>query len=436
MRLYRSVLRVAPAILKAIPTEALKSAFHPDALLRAAESFGTPAYVYSEQVIRAKCEELRRHLTGVPYRLLYAMKANSSPAVLRIILEEGLGIDAVSPGELHLALKVGFPPDKILFSANNMTDAEMQDAAAFGVLLNIGELSRLEKLGRYAPGSSVCVRLNPQVGAGHHEHVITAGVHSKFGIPVEQAGEVLDMAERHGLQIIGLHQHIGSGIMSTTTLWQAMSVLLDAAHAFPYVHFLNFGGGLGIPYGPDDEPIDLENFGRRILNPLQTFADAHPSENLSFWFEPGRFLSAEAGVLLMRVNTLKTNRDRVFAGTDSGMNHLVRPAIYGSFHDICNLSNPDGALSEYDITGNICESGDVFARSRNVQEIREGDVLAVLDVGAYGMAMASQYNMRPLPAEALLTSNGELQLVRRRRSYEELVDDVLTDAFEVLAPSA
>ena len=405
--------------------------FHPNALLKAAEAFGTPTYVYSERVIRAKCDELRKHLSEVPYRLLYAMKANSCPAVLRIMLDEGLGIDAVSPAELHLALRVGFPPERILFSANNMTDAEMLDAADQGVLLNIGELSRLEKFGRHSPGSRVCVRLNPQVGAGHQEHVITAGERSKFGIPVEQTGDVREVAERNDLNIVGLHQHIGSGIMSTDTLWKAMSVLLEAARAFPNIDFLNFGGGLGVPYDPKDNPIDLDNFGRKILDPLRVFAERHHTSNLSFWFEPGRFLSAQAGILLVRVNTLKANRGRVFAGTDSGMNHLVRPAIYGSYHGIFNVSNPNGSPVEYDVTGNICESSDVFARSRIVQEIREGDVLAILDAGAYGMAMASQYNLRPLPAEVLLSSSGDLQLVRRRRTYVELVDDMLSDAVEV-----
>lgn len=407
---------------------ALKPTFDNSALLRAADEFGTPTYVYSEEVLRRQCAALREHLRGIPFRLLYAMKANSCPAVLRILMEEGLGIDAVSPGELHLALRVGFPPERILFSANNMTDAEMEDAAVAGVLLNIGELSRLDKFGRYAPGSAVCVRLNPQVGAGHHEHVITAGERSKFGIPVEQVASIHEVAQRHGLRIIGLHQHIGSGIMSAETLWKAMTVLLEAAEAFPDIRFLNFGGGMGIAYSPDDQPIDLNEFGRRIVDPLGAFADRHPSDTLAFWFEPGRFLTAEAGALLVRVNTLKTNRGRVFAGTDSGMNHLVRPAIYGSYHEIFNLSNPDGSLATYDVTGNICESSDVFARGRQLQEIREGDVLAVLDAGAYGMAMASEYNFRPLPAEVLLAADGELQLVRRRRTHQELVDEALDDA--------
>ena len=399
-------------------------------MLRAAETFGTPTYVYSERVVRAQCAKLRNHLHGIPTQLLYAMKANDNPAILRIMLDEGLGIDAVSPGELHLARVIGFRPERILFSANNMTDAEMREAAAEGVLLNIGELSRLEKFGIHAPGSPVCMRLNPQVGGGHHEHVITAGEQSKFGIPVDEIDRAKTIAARYDLEIRGLHQHIGSGIMNTEILWKAMSVLLDAAESFPDVHFLNFGGGLGVAYRPDEPELDLENFRRAIVDPLRRFRDAHPSESLSFWFEPGRYLTAQAGALMVRVNTLKSNRGRQFAGTDSGMGHLVRPAIYGAYHGIYNVSNPDGPERTYDVTGNICEAGDLFARERRVQEIREGDVLAILDAGAYGMAMASEYNLRPLPAEVLLTADGELKLIRRRGTVKELIGRLLaaTDA--------
>lgn len=401
------------------------SRLDPALLLKAAEDFGTPTYVYSERIVREQCAKLRRHLEGIPTRLLYAMKANDNPAILRIMLEEGLGIDAVSPGELHLARAIGFPPDRILFSANNMTDVEMHEAHSEGVLLNIGELSRLEKFGVFAPGSAVCIRVNPQVGGGHHEHVITAGEQSKFGVPVEEIGRVKEIARRHDLEIRGLHQHIGSGILNTEILWKAMQVLLDAAESFPDVRFLNFGGGLGIAYRPDERELDLENFRAGIVDPLQEFMNRHPSDELTFWFEPGRFLTAQAGVLLARVNTLKSNRSRCFAGTDSGMGHLVRPAIYGAYHEIANLSNPEGALRTYDVTGNICEAGDVFARGRPVQEIREDDVLAILDAGAYGMAMASEYNLRPLPAEVLMTDAGEVKLIRRRGTVRELVERML-----------
>lgn len=398
----------------------MKTPYQPDTLRHIAQTFGTPTYVYAESIIRRQCRQLRAHLSGLPLRLLYAMKANANPVLLQIIRAEGLGIDAVSPAELALALRVGFPPENVLFSANNMTDEEMHDAQARGVLLNIGELSRLEKFGRAYPGRAVCVRLNPQVGAGHHQHVITAGERSKFGIPVQEIDAVKAIARRHGLRIVGLHQHIGSGILNTEHIWRAISVLLEAAGAFPDVRFLNFGGGLGIPYGPHDEPLDFENFRERIVAPLLAFQQRHPSDDLTFWFEPGRYLMAESGVLLVQVNTLKPTPSRTFAGTNSGMGHLVRPAIYGAYHAIYNLSNPDGPLHTYDVTGNICESGDLFARDREVQEIREHDILALLDAGAYGTVMASEYNLRPLPAEVLIREDGTLQPIRRRLTYEEL----------------
>ena len=405
----------------------IKTPEHADVLLEAAEQFGTPTYVYAEETIRRQCRRLREHLNGLPAKLLYAMKANTSPAVLRIIRDEGFGLDAVSPAELELALRLGFAPEDVLFSANNMTDEEMHRVHESGALLNIGELSRLEAYGKAYPGADVCVRLNPKIGAGHHEHVITAGKQSKFGIPVEQAADVRRMAQAHGLRIVGLHQHIGSGILDGARLWEATAVLLEAAMGFPDVRFVNVGGGLGIPYRPDEHPLEAANVQATVAEPLRAFAREHLGPDVRFWFEPGRYLVAEAGALLVRVNTLKTAYGRVYAGTDSGMGHLVRPTVYGSYHAISNLSNPNGPLRTYDVTGNICESGDVLAKERPVQEIREGDVLAILDAGAYGMAMASEYNLRPLPAEVLITPEGALHLTRRRLSPAELVDRLLAE---------
>ncbi len=406
----------------------LKSPPQPELLLRVAERVGTPTYVYFADVIRERIRLLRERTARIDARLLYAMKANGHPAVLSIMKEENLGIDAVSPAELLLALRVGFDPDRILFSANNMTDDEMEFAHRQGVLLNVGELSRLERYGRAHPGSRVCVRVNPRIGAGHHDHVITAGPDSKFGIPVEAAAEILRIVERHGLRLVGLHQHIGSGIMDTGTLWSAIRVILEAAKHFPPVEFINLGGGLGVPYRPGEAGLDFENFDTRVVEPLDEFLTGDASRP-AVWFEPGRFLTAECGVLLVRVNTVKANPERTFAGVDSGMTHLLRPALYGSYHAVSNLSNPDGDPVPYDIVGNICETGDRFARDRAVQEIREGDVLAILDTGAYGMSMASpSYNLRPVPAEVLVPGEsdpGRFRVIGRRQTAAELVADVL-----------
>jgi diaminopimelate decarboxylase len=386
--------------------------------------------VYFADIIRKRIRSLRSGLADLNPSLLFAMKANHHPAILTLMRDEGLGIDAVSPAELLLVLRLGFDPGRILFSANNMTDDEMHFARQQGVLLNIGELSRLERFGQAFPGSAVCVRVNPQIGGGHHNHVITAGERSKFGIPIEQIDTIRSIARRFDLRLVGLHQHIGSGILDTNTLWLAISVLLDAAREFPDVRFLNLGGGLGVPYRPDETGIDLENLTERIVRPLLDFRRSR-GNTLEFWFEPGRFLVAESGVLLVRANTIKRNPTRTFAGVDSGMVHLLRPALYNSYHEITNLSNPQGPKWPYDVVGNICESGDRFAENRPISEIREDDVLGILDVGAYGMSMASPtYNLRPVPAEVLVpgeTDPGRFRLISRRMTAAELVARIMRD---------
>jgi len=411
----------------------LKVAPYPDLLRQIASTHGTPTYVYFEQIIRDRIVALTSHLESLPLQLLYAMKANHSIPVMKRILKQGLGIDAVSPAELLLALKMGFPVEKILFSANNMTDDEMHFAKRHGVILNVGELSRLEKLGRTYPGSSACIRLNPQIGAGHHKHVITAGTESKFGIPVEQIEEIHAIANRYDLHIRGLHQHIGSGILDTDTLWKAINVMLHASQSFTRLEFINMGGGLGVPYKAQETGIPMDEFESKIVRPLKAFIKNHPAQNLQIWFEPGRYFTAESGVLLATVNTIKETEKITFAGVDSGMNHLVRPAMYGAFHEVVNLSNPDGALCKYDVVGNICESADFFAKERMIPELREGDVVAVLDSGAYGISMANHYNMRSLPAEvfvpideARLDNNGTPFEFRSRQSVDQIVEEAMT----------
>ena len=400
-----------------------KSPTESETLTRVAEEFGTPTYVYFERIIRERISTLRKYLEGIPFQLSYACKANGSLPVLRVMREENLGVDAVSPAELEVALRVGFQRDRILFSANNMTDQEMSEALDCDVLLNIGGLSRLERFGQTHPGARVSVRLNPQIGAGHHNHVITAGPASKFGIGVENIDEIQSIASRHGLRVVGLHQHIGSGILDTEILGKAISVMLDAALRFDQLRFINLGGGLGIPYRPNESALDFDAWHDKIVLPLKDFLEKHPSDQLTFVFEPGRFLVAESGSLLVRVNTIKKTPGQTFAGVDSGMGHLARPAIYGAYHEICNLTNPDGARAPYDVVGNICESADFFARDRLIQEIREGDLLCILDTGAYGMSMASMYNTRPLPSEVWIPASGEEpQLISERETTADLVD--------------
>ncbi|TDI75375.1 MAG: diaminopimelate decarboxylase [Bacteroidetes bacterium] len=393
-----------------------------ETLLSAVHEFGTPTFVYDLDRIREQIQLLRTHTEGVQSRLLYAMKANASIRILQMIRDEGMGVDAVSPAELELALRLGFEKDAIFYSANNMTDAEMVNAFDRGVTVNVGELSRLKTLGEILPGSSVCIRLNPQIGAGHHAHVITAGDKSKFGIGVEQVSDVLSIAIEYNLKIVGLHQHIGSGILDTNIVWRAISVLLDAARSFHDLAFINLGGGLGIPYRPDENPLDLSEWESKIINPLRSFREEHPSEDLTFVFEPGRFIVAESGTLLVQVNTVKNSNGQIFAGVDSGMGHLLRPAMYDAYHAIFNLSNPDGELHPYQVVGNICESADFFARDRMIQTIRVGDILAIMDAGAYGRSMSTEYNLRPAPSEVIILNDNSVELVTARESANQMID--------------
>ncbi len=394
-------------------------------LLEAVETWGTPLYVYDEATIRERCQSLRELFGTLPYRLLYALKANYNPHLLRIIHEEGFDFDAVSLGEVELLRRaLGVGPEAILFTPNMLSDAEMREAAEQGLLLNIGELGRLERFAAAYPGHAVALRVNPDLGSGHHEYVITAGERSKFGIPRSDLPRAIEIAQRAELRIVGLHQHIGSGIPNPAAFAEAMEVLLGLADSFPDLEWLDFGGGFPIPYRPEERPWDREEIRARILAPLEAFLHQH-RRPICFYFEPGRYVVAEAGLLLVRVTELKRVGSRWYAGTDSGFHHLIRPVLYGSYHHIVNLSNPHGPLRPYTITGNLCESGDIFARDRELPEIRPGDVLAILDAGAYGMSMASTYNLRELPAEVLYTTEGRFRLIRPRPDRAAFIEQIL-----------
>ena len=409
-------------------SSSVKAPPHPETLREAAERFGTPVYVHFEATVRARCRALAAALDGLPTRLLYALKANATPAILRLIAEEGFGFDAVSPGELALLRALGVDARRVLYTTTSASDAELDLVAASGALLNVDDVERLDTFGARYPGAEVCVRFNTGVGAGHHRHVVTGGKEAKFGVPLDQAEAVADVASRHGLRVVGVHQHAGSGVREPETLWPAVEGLLGVAPLFPALRFVNAGGGLGVPYRPGEAPLDVARLRAGVAEPALDRLAAMGRAGVEVWFEPGRYLVAESGALVTRVHTLKPTADRVFAGTDSGFNQLLRPTLYDAYHALANLSNPDGPLQTYDVVGNVCESGDLFARQREVQELRRGDLLAVLDTGAYGVAMASTYNLRPLPAEVLVREDGTLELVRKRLSPDELAAAVLEGA--------
>jgi len=394
-------------------------------LLDIAQKYGTPTYVTDARVVRSRVNALQAGLGDSVTRMLYALKANALPDVVELVRDLGLGVDAVSPGEVLLAERLGIAAKDIFFSANNMTDGEMEFAVSRGVVVNIGEISRLAEYGIRHPGASVSIRVNTQHGAGHHSHVVTAGHDSKFGIPMDETEQVLAIAHRHRLRIVGVHQHIGSGNLTVDPYRRSLDALFDVAGRFVYLEFINVGGGLGVPYAPGEPEFDVEDLRRVIIESTEVY-ETSTGRSIDVWIEPGRYFVADAGVLLVEVNTIKTSYGHTYVGTNSGMNHLIRPAMYGAYHEVVNLSSEEGPLRAYDIVGNICESSDFFARDRVLPETGVGDVLAILGTGAYGSSMNSEYNLRPAPAEVFIDGEGTARLARQRESPEELVERILS----------
>jgi diaminopimelate decarboxylase len=392
-----------------------------------AERFDTPLYVISEKRIRDNYNRLRKALSRnyQQIRIYYAAKANSNLSVLEILGAEGACIDAVSPGEVVLALKAGFPAERVLFTGTSVRNDELKFLVDSNVTINVDSLSQLDRLLRITVPSLLSVRINPEIGAGHHSHVITAGKQSKFGVWEEDALKAYSTAKRAGVERFGIHMHVGSGILDVEPYVLALEKLLSVAKR---VHeqvgvefeFINIGGGLGVPYKPEDKELDMTLFSDTVLSLFKRRISEYKLGKPIFCVEPGRYLVCDAAVLLTAVNTVKTTPFKKFVGVDAGFNTLIRPTMYGSYHPVV-IANKLGYAEEetVDVVGPICESGDALARDRRLPKIEEGDLLAVLNAGAYGFAMSSQYNARPRAAEVLV-KNGKYALVRERETFEDL----------------
>lgn len=390
-----------------------------------ARRYGTPLFVYDGDLMLERYADLFRFIPTDALRIHYALKANYNPALLSLLRDAGAGIDAVSPAEVELALALGFPEDRIIYTANNMTDAEFARVMATGVTVNIGSLSRLKKCAREFPGRRICLRFNPDVRDGDSAMTMTGGDLTKFGILLDCADEAAAIAASGDLHVIGLHEHTGSGLQHAESVLRSMDNLMGIAtpDRFPELEFLDFGGGFKVPYRDDEPRIDYVDMGGKIAAKFAAFCAGY-GKKLLMRFEPGKYLSAECGTLIVEVNTIKHNRSRVIAGCNSGFPQLIRPVLYGAYHKIVNLSNPGGKPAVYDVCGNICETGDRFAEQRELPEIREYDLLAIGNAGAYCYSMGSVYNLRPMPAEAVV-KGGKVFDFRPAESDAELVNRVL-----------
>ena len=334
-------------------------------------------------------------------------------------------MDAMSPGEIHLELAAGFLPSQILYISNNVSAEEMQYAIDRDILISVDSISQLELYGRINKGGSICIRFNPGVGAGHHEKVVTGGKKTKFGVDPNKVDDVKSVLSQYDLKLVGINQHIGSLFMEGDKYIEGVKSLFDIAKQFENLEFLDIGGGFGIPYNKlaGQERLDLKDLGKKLDKVFEEFAVEY-GKDVMFKIEPGRYISAESGLILGEVYAVKYNYDTKYIGTDLGFNILKRPVMYDSHHDIEIYRDSDvkSAKNEtVNIVGNICESGDIIAKERLLPEIFEGDILGVLDAGAYGYCMASNYNNRLRPAEVLITGAGDVKLIRRRDTFEDLM---------------
>lgn len=389
------------------------------------KEFGSPTYVYSEEIFRKRINELKNLVDYKNFVVNFSAKANSNLSLLKIANDEGINVDAMSPGEIYVNKMAGFPADKIFYISNNVDDEEFKYAIDAGVKISVDSISQLERYGKLNPGGEVAFRINPGVGAGHHHKVVTGGKKTKFGIEMRFIPEIKAILKKYDLKLIGINQHIGSLFMTGEAYAESASAILSVAKEFEDLEFIDLGGGFGIPYNKEagEERLDLVSLGERLTKVIKDFVKEYGKE-ITFKIEPGRYLSAECGLLLGTVNTTKENYDYKYVGTDLGFNTLVRPVMYDSHHDVEVYRESDQASSKNEsvrIVGNICETGDIMAKDRVLPEIFEGDIIGVRDAGAYGFTMASNYNYRLKPAEVIITKEGHAVLSRRRDTLDDIV---------------
>lgn len=395
-------------------------------LLDVSNEFGTPLYVYDGNKIKKQYQVLKQAFKHVDLKIKYACKANTNINILKLLKNEGSGLDTVSINEVRIGLKAGFAPEEILYTPNCVSFSEIKQAVELGVNINIDNISILEQFGHEYQGTvPVCVRINPHVLAGGNSHIQTGHIDSKFGISLHQIRHVMRVVKANNINVTGLHMHTGSDILDAEVFTRAAELLFDVAIEFENLKYIDLGSGFKVGYRPDDVTTDINRLGEILGERFETFCEAY-GKKLELWFEPGKYLVSEAGYFLVNVNVVKQTVSTVFAGVDSGQNHLIRPMMYDAYHHITNISNPEGVQRVYSVVGYICET-DTFGYDRKLNEVREGDILALHNAGAYGIMMSSNYNSRVRPAEVLIL-DGKAHLIRER----ETLDDLLKNQIEVL----
>ncbi|MEX0883016.1 MAG: diaminopimelate decarboxylase [Cyclobacteriaceae bacterium] len=388
-------------------------------LLDIGKKYDTPLYVYDGEKILHQIKRLKDAFSGVNMKIKYAAKALSNINILKLMRKAGTGVDAVSIEEIRLCIHAGFKPEEIMYTPNCVSFGEIKSAIELGVMVNIDNIPMLEHFGtEYGNNVPLCVRLNPHILAGGNAKISVGHIDSKFGISILQLKHVLKIIHAYDLNVIGLHVHTGSDILDAEVFLKGAEILFDAAREFKDLQFLDFGGGFKVGYKTGDITTDIKDVGIKVSKAFKAFCNEYGRE-LEIWFEPGKFLVSECGYLLVKANVIKPTPATTFIGVDSGLNHLLRPMMYDAHHDVVNISKLDGPERVYTVVGYICET-DTIAADRKLREVKEGDLIAIKNAGAYGYSMASNYNSRFRPPEILIL-NGQDHLIRERESFEDIL---------------
>ncbi|WP_439151945.1 diaminopimelate decarboxylase [Winogradskyella sp.] len=396
-------------------------------LLQIAQDFGSPVYAYDGDTIISQYKRLTKAFSNVKHlKINYAVKALSNLSILKLFNSLDSGLDTVSIQEVQLGLKAGFKPEDIIYTPNGVSLQEIETVAKLGVQINIDNLSILEQFGSKHPNIPVCIRINPHVMAGGNTNISVGHIDSKFGISIHQIPLLLRIVENTNMTINGIHMHTGSDILDIDVFLYASEILFETATNFKNLEFIDFGSGFKVPYKSGDIETNIEELGKKLSKRFNQFCKDY-GKDLTLAFEPGKFLVSEAGVFLAKVNVVKQTTSTVFAQIDSGFNHLIRPMLYGSQHEIINIVNPKGRERFYSVVGYICET-DTFANNRRINEINEGDILCFKNAGAYCFTMASNYNSRYRPAEVLIYK-GKTHLIRKRETMDDIFRNQVSISF-------
>ena len=380
--------------------------------------YGVPLYVYDTSIMKRQYEKLFNAFEVPSLKINFACKALNNITVLKYMRSLWAGLDTVSIEEVRLGLESGYDPHSIIYTPNCVSIEEIELAIEAGVRINIDNISTLEQIGTKHPNLPVCIRINPHIMAGGNSKISTGHIDSKFGISIHQMPHVLRIVDAIGLKVEGVHMHTGSDILDVDVFLEGAEILLKIARHFKHLDYIDFGSGFKVPYKTDDISTDIEELGEKISERFNKFCQKY-GRDLTLMFEPGKFLVSEAGFFFAKVNVIKQTTSTVFAGIDSGLNHLIRPMFYNAHHTILNASNPTGKPRIYTVVGYICET-DTFGVNRLIPQLHEDDILCFLNAGAYCFTMSSNYNSRLRPAEVLI-HEGKDYLIRKRETMEDLL---------------